>query len=390
MTEGESKPHRHSIWDQGIDSPPLLYLLLGLGILLFLLSPYLYPIVIALIFVMAGMKTRKILQSMSPRRKRTVLGSFYFVFVLFISLVMYCTGYISKNIDTYSKKNLLGELQGKTHVILDPVKNYMISTLDNWIPSHQLNHFVDDRLQNGIQRAGDFLTTFMFIAITSLPMILFNLTVCVIAIMVFQRKYHDLRFYTLVNVPTGNIQKTLKNIWDHMESSAYTTMVSTLTVSLIQGLIVCSGAYFSQLDAWPLYFLAGFFFSFVPVIGLLPVIVMGFIHCLALHGLPNAFIFLAFSALASIMDNILLSLFMAEKKKSLVNSLMNFFCLISALYIFGAPGIILGPFLVSLSQGLRRHAAEEMGAAEIETPVTKTPVLDKKARTKLRTLGYTE
>ena len=143
-------------------------------------------------------------------------------------------------------------------------------------------------------------------------------------------------------------RKRLKTLFQLCEQSAYDTLISTFVVAMTQGVIISMGALISGIDMWPLYFIIAFAFSFVPVVGLLPIIVIGGFHAYYLFGASSMILFLISGVFASTMDNVLRVLLLSQAN-TVINPFISFFCLIGSISLFGLKGLILGPFLLSLA-----------------------------------------
>lgn len=146
---------------------------------------------------------------------------------------------------------------------------------------------------------------------------------------------------------------------------SYTVILSTVVTAAVQALAAMVG-YFIASVPHPLFFTGlTFAIAFIPAIGAGAVSL--FVALLVyLTGHPYAALFLALWALlvVSLVDNLVKPLLI--KSGMQMNGAVVFFSLIGGIAAFGAPGLLLGPLIVTLLLALLRIYQRDFKAADAE------------------------
>ncbi len=381
MNSDSAHPPRKYLWQQGLKSNSFFYLLVSSGLIIIMMAPFLAALSLSMILVMARIQAKKRLQSMEPWRKNIIISASVSIFLFMISMIYYCGYLIFQNIISITSPENRSLLLDKINLTINPLKENLISKVTDIFPQINFGQNFDAKINESFLYLANLLATGSLKLLTALPDLTLLLVFSFIAYLILNNRYHDLKFYSLIHFPEGHLRDKIKTFWDLSEKSAYSALVSTLSVSLAQGSIISVGAWMSGLSVWPLYFVMGFIFSFFPVIGLLPVIIIGLIHTFLLFGYKALVIFLVFGILSTVVDNLLRTLITA-KESSEINPYISFFCLIGSMYVFGFAGIVLGPFLISFAS-LLKEKARDLENIDLEKAEEKIP-----SKKMLESLGF--
>ncbi len=342
---------KENSWKEELFSNSFFYIVLAVFLITLMMLPFLSALMVSFVLLMARMQIRKKLQTITKNRQRFFKwAAFSFAFT-FLAITAYSLYQIALNISSFANNS---NLKTKFSSTLDPIKIKIVAFLGQFFSASQATQFVNEKLSDAFTRGAQFLASMTIGLISSLPDVLLFLALAVVVYLLLKRHYHDIRFKSLVYLPQGHLREKLKTLWRLCEVSAYSALISTLSVALVQGIIVSLGAMAAGIEAWPLYFVGAFIFSFFPVVGLLPIIIIGGIHSYTAFGLTSFLTFFLIGLTSTLADNILRTLLMSKESDN-INSFLSFFCLIGAIYMFGLSGLILGPFFISLASNLLKE-----------------------------------
>lgn len=347
-----NRPIKENSWAEELFSNSFFYIVLAVFLITLMMLPFISALMISFVLLLARMQIRKKLQTTTKSRRRFFKWGTFFFAVLFLLIIVSSFKNIALTITSFANN---GNLKTKFAASLDPLKVRIVDFLEQFFSASQATQFVNEKLSDAITRGAQFLAAETINLISSLPDFFLFLAFAIIVYLLLKRHYHDIRFKSLVYLPQGHLREKLKTLWRLCELSAYSALISTLSVALVQGLIVSLGAMASGVEEWPLYFLGAFIFSFFPVVGLLPIIILGAIHTYTAFGLGACLTFSLIGVASTLADNILRTLLMSKESDN-INSFLSFFCLIGAIYMFGLSGLILGPFFIALASNLLKEA----------------------------------
>lgn len=378
---------KENTWKDGLFSNSFFYIVLAVFLITLMMLPFISALMVSFVLLMARMQIRKKLQTLTKNRRRFFKwGTFSFALTFFL-IIIYSFNHIALNISSFANNS---NLRTKFASTLDPLKVKIVDFLEHFFSTTQATQFMNEKLSDVFTRGAQLLAAGTINLLSSLPDFLLFLTFAVVVYLLLKRHYHDIRFKFLVYLPQGHLREKLKTLWRLCEFSAYSALISTLSVSLVQGVIVSLGAMASGIEVWPLYFLGAFIFSFFPVVGLLPIIIIGAIHSYTAFGLTSCLTFSVIGLTSTLADNVLRTLLMSKETDN-INSFLSFFCLIGAIYMFGFSGLILGPFFISLASNLLKEAdsinISNYSASSQEEPHDDLPIKKPKKKI-LEELGY--
>lgn len=350
-----------------LNSESLFYFLLAGLLLVVMMLPFIPALTISIILVMARIQLNKKIQMYAKSRQRLITFLLISIPVFITLFLIRSTQDLYLNISSMNLtdgKNLIKSLVGQK---LSPLHDQAVRFFSNFSSTKEANTFIDEKLKSIFSSGAETITSLVFSFFTSLPDTLLLLGFATIAYFLIKKNYHDLKSKSLVNIPSGHLRTKVKSLWRIAENSAFSAVVSTISVSLAQGLVVGVGALSAGIEIWPLYVVLGFIFSFFPVIGLIPVLLLGTIQAYVSLGFGPMLIFLCVGLLSTLTDNLLRTLFMSKDSDN-IHSFISFFSLIGAMYVFGLTGLIVGPFLFSMSSNLLKEA-DKLNAGEKIQPI---------------------
>jgi len=230
---------------------------------------------------------------------------------------------------------------------------HAVKELDKKISASTGYQFLSEQNITALQaRAGEFITGFFSTSlgiITSLILMYFVL------------------FYMLIN--TGTMEQTmfeylpvdntlLKRFTTELEMQTFSNAIGAPLLALVQGLIAAFGYWIFGVDEPLFWGLMTGFFSFLPVIGTAAIWVPAavFQYSMGYHWQGIA-IFLYGLFVIGLLDNVLRFVF--QKRFADVHPLVTVIGVLAGISLFGIPGIIFGPLLISYFLLLMKILNEE-------------------------------
>jgi predicted PurR-regulated permease PerM len=136
-------------------------------------------------------------------------------------------------------------------------------------------------------------------------------------------------------------------------------VLASLALAIVQSLLVTISLGLAGIPKFLLWGAIAFFLSFVPVVGTFPVMGISALYAY-LQGQSLAAVLLLVAALAiGLCDNLLRPLLM--RGSSEINFFWLFLSLLGGVSMFGLPGVILGPWFVTLFLAVHREAQKPQG-----------------------------
>ncbi len=132
-----------------------------------------------------------------------------------------------------------------------------------------------------------------------------------------------------------------------LTNACHDVFFSNIIASLIQSLIVAIAiGVFTEFDPY-LTFVFTFVVSFIPVIGAGPVMAAAAIYEAIEHRYGAAGALAVITIVVGVSDNIVRALLMAHDKED--SSVVNLLACIGGIYVWGLPGLFIGPLVVTLA-----------------------------------------
>ncbi len=348
---------RNDHWQTMVHESRFLYSFLAIALIGIMLTDFIAIFVLSTICYMAYLEFQKRMATYSAKKRRFIVGGITAATIGFLTAVFFGVSHFFTTLnrlpEAANKSNLMDQLVNW----LTPMKQTFTSIASYFLDSQEAVSFVDAKVSETIAKGAELIVSGFLHVIASFPEILLGLFVFSISSFIVARSYKDAKFKIFMYTQSTKARERLKTVFQFCELSAYDTVVSTFAVAITQGVIISLGALISGIDMWPVYFIVAFAFSFVPVVGLLPIIVVGGFHAYYLLGASSLIIFVVAGVIASTMDNVLRVLLLSQAN-TVINPFISFFCLIGSISLFGLKGLILGPFLLSLAGYLLNTEAQ--------------------------------
>ncbi len=339
---------RNDHWETMVHESRFLYSFLAIALIAIMLIDFIAIFVLSTICYMAYLEFQKRMATYNPKKRRLIIGGITAGTIGFLTAVFFGVSHFFTTLtrlpEAANKSNLMDQLVNW----LTPMKQTFTGIASYFLDSQEAVSFVDAKVSETIAKGAELIVSGFLQVIASFPEILLGLFVFSISSFIVARSYKNAKFKIFMYTQSAKARERLKTVFQFCELSAYDTVVSTFVVAITQGVIISLGALISGIDMWPVYFIVAFAFSFVPVVGLLPIIVVGGLHGYYLFGPSSLIIFIVAGVIASTMDNVLRVLLLSQAN-TVINPFISFFCLIGSISLFGLKGLILGPFLLSLA-----------------------------------------
>lgn len=181
--------------------------------------------------------------------------------------------------------------------------------------------------------------------IANLPETLLQFTIMMLTVFVvlFKRREHLGKMFSLGFVSRPCLLQ-LRNI---VSKSCHDVVFANILTGLAQSFLVTLGALaFTSYDPF-LIFIVTFIASFIPIIGAGPVMFLMGVLQLFNGATANGIVLIALTAVVGVSDNILRAFLMAKNKDD--DAFLNLLAVIGGIYIWGLPGIFMGPLLLSIT-----------------------------------------
>jgi predicted PurR-regulated permease PerM len=371
----------------------LISLALAIGFL-YLFSPFLGPLLLAIVFAFAIEPT---LSSFSQKKvNRLRYGC---LFLIFVAIALASAPFALVSVVSYSELNHISS-GGLNHSFLyqsfHHTRAVLISALDSISNDLKLRSSLPptSTVDQAIQHASTYLAAEVPKLVLSIPSFLLAFIVFNTALFLFlfrarsikamYLKTHFLRF------------KELNYVIYSLQSSCRATVVSTIFVGVMHATLFSLGSFIFKLGDPIFIFPITFICSFLPVIGTLPV-TLTLIGMSLTHQRPTVAVgFLAIAFLSATLDYWMRVHWMVNESKR-IHPALSFIGLLGAIIHFGLAGVIYGPLCISLAAMiipkfilLKNHAfvpsvkenSPHQVIEEVEMPATIHPLLAKSELTK--------
>jgi predicted PurR-regulated permease PerM len=229
--------------------------------------------------------------------------------------------------------------------------NTMISNLSVWLKKLSLSYSPEELILKGsilIKKSASFVASLAGNAIYATPgflimAILFILTWCFFLI-------HGQSYRKIILPQLIPWQKEREVICQTVSSVLRALIVANVLVSCIQAVLVTTVLALFGIPRYALMGIISFFMSFIPIIGISPVVLGAATWCyFNNNNLASAIGILVCGVLISLADNIMRPLFM--KGGIELNLFWIFFAIVSGMSQFGISGAVLGPVCFALFVG---------------------------------------
>lgn len=136
-----------------------------------------------------------------------------------------------------------------------------------------------------------------------------------------------------------------------IQRNCYVVLISTFLIGLLQAMIVAIGASLFGFHEFFLIFVITFTLSFIPVIGAAPMSFILAIAAFIMGNSGNGIGLLVVTVIAGSIDNIIKP-YVVSSKEAGTHPIIALMGIIGAIFVFGLPGLLLGPLLLQLGTEL--------------------------------------
>jgi predicted PurR-regulated permease PerM len=332
-------------------SSSIFFLALAAAIIGVLISPFFSLAAVSIVLVMAIIQIQKRLRKYPPTRRKINMGFLVLAVTSVLGLVSYAVVRFVNSISHLAADEAQVKLKSRFVEMITPIKQQFVQLLSESFPTTKVSQFFDQKVTEFLTTTAEYIANSAVGLVVASPTFLLLISFLVFCCYWLGTHYHNLHRKAIAYAPLGHVREKVRVIWDAAEESSYTALVTTGLVAMVQSSIVGIAALVVGLESWPIYFACAFISSFFPVVGLLPIVVIGAFHCYQAVGSSAAVIFFVVGCVSMLADNVLRVLFMGDSSKK-VNQVLAFFSIIGAIYVFGIAGLILGPFFISFASAL--------------------------------------
>ncbi len=316
--------------------------------ILILFLPYFSAAALAFIFFFAflGARDRYILL---PRKKKKILqvatGFGLILFVgLFVSSAQTVIGGLSKLLDP----NFLQEFKDKAAELTAPYSRWIHDSLGDLLNPVGGSQAVQRKISQSLSGALDAFFSLILKWVSEIPGQTLQIVFFIYLLIFLTHRYRRGKLQTLVPF---DLPEFAPKIFQMAKASGFNAVVATVLTAFAQASILSIGAVTVGIPSWPIVFFFAFFSAMLPVVGILPVSIVTIVYIASQSGAGAAIILTLFAVTASVADNLIRPYLISNKENSL-SPMMSFFALLGGLFIFGFPGLFIGPFLILFSGSL--------------------------------------
>jgi predicted PurR-regulated permease PerM len=320
----------------------ILYVL-ALGTLsLYLISPFLVPIMFAGTISLALFPLLKKLERQGFGRKKasalltatfgTIISLPFFFFVVKGTLAV--TEQLEKLYSDIRYKN-----QG-VHSIYQTIKGDIISAVQRYGERFGVGSFLtDERMDTTFAKIYGFLLKFFQDFASSLPTVFLYFLVMIICTYSFLKNAETVRrgFQEILGFNNEKMDQLVR-VFILDSRSVY---FSNITTGAIQSLIIASGVAFLGLGDFFIVFFVTLILSFIPVIGAAPVGFLFAIYAFFLDKTTAAMIMLVVGTFTGLIDNFLRP-YLASLGESRIPPVVAFVFVVGGALMLGFPGLFIG------------------------------------------------
>lgn len=319
----------------------VLYVVILVGLLLFLISPFVIPLVFAGTIALALWPYHKKLvdKGLSTRASAFSLTTL-FAFIISIPLFFF----VIKGITALTKK--LEELsinerlrnEGVQELVRD-IRHDFVIAIRRFSGKYNLDFLNEKKIDQYVGVANDYLLTYLRQFLSSLPTLFILLIIMLICIYAFLKHSAAIKefFQKLFGFNDQRMHELIKTMIDGSRA----VYLSNLATGGIQSLIVATGVSLLNVGEFFLVFFVTLVLSFIPVIGAAPVAFVFALWALLQGKITAAVILAIVGSFTGLIDNILRP-WLASFGQSRISPVPAFICVIGGALWLGFPGLFIG------------------------------------------------
>lgn len=342
----------------------VLYIAIMVGLSLFVVAPFIIPILLAATVALALYPLQVKLEKRKWKRTRAAaLITTLFTFVISIPFAFFLakgTLLVTEQLEDFKVGDKLKD-QGLQQVVTT-IKNDLIHGSQTYLGKLPFANFLTEaKINEYLSSANSFLLDFFQNLAVNIPTVILFLIVMILCTYSFLTGAGGIRnFFQEIFGFTDRKMDQLVGIFLRDSKQVY---ISNIVTGAIQSFIIATGVYFINGADWFLIFFVTLIFSFVPVIGAAP---MGGLFAIVSFFQDNptgAVILLALSFVTGIIDNILRP-WLASFGQSKAPGIVSFVFVIGGAFLLGFPGLFIGLLLGSVVYDTLPLFWDEIGKTE--------------------------
>lgn len=350
-----------------IQVPRILYIVVLLGLSLFVVAPFIIPIMFAATIALALYPLQLRLEKRKWKRSRaaalivsifTVVISIPFAFFLTKGTLM-----VIEQLEDFKMGDKLKD-QGLQQVV-DTLKSELVHGSQTYVSKLPFASFLtEDKINNYLKSANTFLLDFFQNLAMNIPTFVLFLVVMIICTYSFLSGAGGVRnfFQELFGFSERKMDQ-LVGIFLRDSKQVY---ISNIVTGAIQSAMIATGVYFVNGADWFLVFFMTLIVSFVPVIGAAPVGGVFMIVSFIQGNTTGAIILFFLSGITGLVDNILRP-WLASFGESKAPGIVSFVFVIGGALLIGFPGLFIGLLLGSVVYDTFPLFWDEIGKGESTT-----------------------
>jgi predicted PurR-regulated permease PerM len=342
----------------------VLYMLILVGLSLFIVKPFVVPILLAATVALALYPLQIKLEKRKWKRTRAAgLITSIFTVVISIPFAFFLakgTLLVIEQLEDFKVSDKLKD-QGLQQLV-STLKNDLIHGSQSYLGKLPFASFLtEDKINAYLKSANSYLLDFFQNLAMNIPTVILFLVVMILCTYSFLTGAGGIRnFFQEIFGFTDRKMDQLVGIFLRDSKQVY---ISNIVTGAIQSVIIATGVSLINGADWFLMFFVTLIFSFVPVIGAAPI---GGLFAIAsfIQGNPTgAIILLALSFFTGIIDNILRP-WLASFGQSKAPGIVSFVFVIGGALWLGFPGLFIGLLLGSVVYDTLPLFWDEIGKTE--------------------------
>lgn len=322
-----------------------LSLTLAIGFL-YLLSPFVAPILLSLIFAFALEPTIARVSDKKIARLRYTCLALVVTGLIVVSAPLAFLSFFS-----YSEIHQIsgaGIDQSRIYQAFLHLRESLIASLENWSTQFKLQLMFRSAtvVDQGINLLSAYLANELPKLVAGLPGL--ALSFLVFNMMLFLCLFRA-RSIKAIYLKTHALRHSELNYLIYsLQTSCRAALIATVLTGFMHAILFTSGSWIFAVGQPVLVFPVTFICSFLPLIGTLPVTLLLVADAMIVHNYGGAVGILAFAFLSSMIDYWMRVHFMVDESKR-IHPALSLIGLVGAIIHFGFAGVLFGPLEISLA-----------------------------------------
>jgi predicted PurR-regulated permease PerM len=341
-----------------------LYMVLLILLSLFIISPFIVPILFASTIALALFPIQLKLESRNWKNTRAA-GLIVSIFTLVVTMpfMFFLTKGTMLIIDLLEKFAFGVKLENKgTKEVFAVIKHDIVGKILEYVSQFPMANFItEEKIYSYMKTANVVLLDFFKNLTGGIPAGVLFFVVMMLSTFAFLsgakkvRKFFDSMF--------GFTSAKTDQIVGIFLRNSRQVYISNLVTGFIQSIIVATGVYFVSGADWFLVFFITLIFSFIPVVGAAPMAFLFALIAFVQGERSDAVILLIIGGVTGITDNILRP-WLASQGESKTPATISFIFVIGGALLFGFPGLFIGLFVGAIAYDTLPIFWEAFGGSE--------------------------